>query len=39
MEQDDIKNQTLSQEATTIGMFLKYTRQNQKKSVETVSKA
>ena len=27
------------QEATTVGMFLKYTRQNQKKSIETVAKA
>ena len=39
VEQDNTKMQTSPQEATTVGMFLKYTRQNQKKSIETVSKA
>ena len=39
VEQDNIKRQETPQEATTVGMFLRYTRQNQKKSIETVSKA
>ena len=39
MEQNDIKTETSPQDATTVGMFLKYTRQSQKKSIETVSKA
>ena len=39
MEQDIKKTEQSNQEATTVGMFLKFTRQNQKKSIETVSKA
>lgn len=39
MDQDTKKTEQAPQEATTIGMFLKYTRQNQKKSVEAISKA
>ena len=39
MEQDTKKTEQSPQEATTIGMFLKFTRQNQKKSIEAVSKA
>lgn len=39
MEQNTNKTEQEPQEATTIGMFLKFTRQNQKKSIETVSKA
>ena len=39
MDQDTKKTEQAPQEATTIGMFLKYTRQNQKKSIEAISKA
>ena len=39
MEQENKTQEQKSQEPTTVGMFLKYTRQNQKKSVETVAKA
>lgn len=38
MEQDIKKKEQTPQEATTVGMFLKFTRQNQKKSIETVAK-
>ncbi len=38
MEQDINKKEQTPQEATTVGMFLKFTRQNQKKSIETVAK-
>jgi hypothetical protein len=38
--EQDIKNKEQTpQEATTVGMFLKFTRQNQKKSIEAVAKA
>ena len=39
MEQENNSQEQKTQEATTVGMFLKFTRQNQKKSIETVSKA
>ena len=39
MEQENKNQEQKSQEPTTVGMFLKYTRQNQKKSIETVAKA
>ncbi len=39
LEQNIDKNEQQPQEATTVGMFLRFTRQNQKKSVETVAKA
>lgn len=39
MEKQTEKTPDSSEEATTVGMFLKYTRLNQKKSLETVSKA
>lgn len=38
MEEENKKTEQTPQEATTVGMFLKYTRQNQKKSIEAVSK-
>ena len=39
MEQDNKTTEQNSQEPATVGMFLKYTRQNQKKSIEAVAKA
>ncbi|MBQ8870845.1 MAG: DUF4115 domain-containing protein [Alphaproteobacteria bacterium] len=39
MEQDNQITEQNPQEPATVGMFLKYTRQNQKKSIENVSKA
>lgn len=39
MEQDNQITEQNPQESATVGMFLKYTRQNQKKSIENVSKA
>ena len=39
MEKQTEKIPDSSEEATTVGMFLKYTRLNQKKSLDTVSKA
>lgn len=38
MVEENEKAEQTPQEATTVGMFLKYTRQNQKKSIEAVSK-
>ena len=39
MEEQQTETQNTEQEATTIGMFLKYTRLKQKKSIEAVSEA
>lgn len=39
MEKQTEKTPDSSEEATTVGMFLKYTRLNQKKSLDAVSKA
>ena len=38
-EENEIQTSATSEEATTVGMFLKYTRLKQKKSIETVSEA
>ena len=39
MEQEQEKTTEVNGEATTVGMFLKYTRMKQKKSIEAVSDA
>ncbi len=39
MEQEQEKSTEVNEEATTVGMFLKYTRMKQKKSIEAVSDA